>query len=210
MPDSIVRLAFAALALLPLLGGCGAPHVFEGLPADRFMAAIAAHCGKSYEGRIVANRPETSEPDAFTGQRLVMHVRDCQTPSRELGIPFHVGEDRSRTWRLTRTPTGVRLKHDHRHEDGSPDAVTMYGGETARSGTAQRQEFPVDADSVALFEREGLQASITNVWAMEITPTAFVYELARPQGPRNPQARLFRVEFDLARPVQTSTSDRAR
>jgi hypothetical protein len=23
---------------------------------------------------------------------------------------------------------GLQLKHDHRHEDGTPDEVTMYGG----------------------------------------------------------------------------------
>ena len=51
------------------------------------------------------------------GQRLVMHVRDCSAD--EVRIPFWVGEDHSRTWVVTRTETGLRLKHDHRHEDGS-------------------------------------------------------------------------------------------
>ena len=91
---------------------------------------------------------------------------------------------------------GLRLKHDHRHADGSPDPVTMYGGESRSAGTAVRQEFPVDAESVALFEREGLEASVTNTWAMEIEPgKRFLYELSRPGG------RLFQVEFDLANPV---------
>src|SRR5690606_1468255 len=117
-------------------------------------------------------------------------------PARELRVPFHVGDDRSRTWVLTRVGPGLRLKHDHRHEDGSDDAVTMYGGESVVAGTAQRQEFPVDAESVALFEREGLAASVTNTWAMEIEPgQRFVYELTRPGG------REFKVEFELARPV---------
>ena len=63
------------------------------------------------------------------------------------------------------------------------------------AGTAARQEFPVDAESRALFEREGSKASVTNTWAMAIEPgKTFVYELARP-------GRLFRVEFDLTRPV---------
>ena len=47
-----------------------------------------------------------------------------------------------------------------------------------------------------MFEREGLAASVTNTWAMELVPgKTFVYELSRPNG------RLFRVEFDLATPV---------
>lgn len=165
-------------------------------PADAFLAALAGHCGQAFEGRVVANRPASPEPDAFEGKRLVMHVRGCEAPTRELRVPFHVGEDRSRTWVLTRTGEGLRLKHDHRHEDGSDDAVTMYGGDTASAGSASRQEFPVDAESIAMFRREGLEASVSNTWAMEIEPgRRFVYELTRPDG------REFKVEFDLSRPV---------
>ena len=166
-------------------------------PADAFLAALAAHCGQPYAGRIVANQPASATPDPFEGKTLVMHVRGCDDPTREIRIPFHVGDDRSRTWVLTRTATGLRLKHDHRHQDGQPDAVTMYGGDTGDAGTAQRQAFPVDAESVAMFKREGLNASLNNTWAMELVPAkTFVYELSRPNG------RLFRVEFDLTTPVE--------
>ena len=49
---------------------------------------------------------------------------------------------------------------------------------------------------------DGLSRSITNVWAMEIEPSQrFIYELARPQDELNPEGRLFRVEFDLTKPV---------
>jgi hypothetical protein len=72
----------------------------------------------------------------------------------------------------------------------------MYGGDTRDAGTAQRQEFPVDAGSVAMFRAQGMQASVANTWAMEIVPGKnFVYELSRPGG------RLFRVEFDLTHSV---------
>ncbi len=162
-------------------------------PADEFLGRIARHCGQAFEGRVLVDEPP-APGDTFAGKRLVMHVRQCS--AGVLKIPFHVGEDRSRTWVLTRTPAGVRLKHDHRHEDGTSDATTMYGGDTASPGTASRQEFPVDTESIATFEREGLKASVTNVWAMEIEPgTRFLYELSRPGG------RLFRVEFDLSKPV---------
>jgi hypothetical protein len=165
-------------------------------PADAFLAALAGHCGKAYAGRIVANEPAVaagSPPDPFEGKTLVMHVREC-VPG-EIRVPFHVGEDRSRTWVITRTDDGLRLKHDHRHEDGSPDVLTLYGGDTTAPGTATRQEFPADAESKALFERQGLKASVANVWAIEIVPgQRYVYELARP-------GRLFRVEFDLTKPV---------
>jgi len=165
-------------------------------PADAFLASLAAHCGKAYAGRITANRPASATPDPFEGKALVMHVRGCDAPTQEILVPFHVGDDHSRTWVITRTADGLRLKHDHRHRDGSPDPVTMYGGDTADAGTAQRQAFPVDAESVAMFGREGLAASVTNTWAMELVPAkTFVYELSRPNG------RLFRVEFDLTAPV---------
>ena len=166
-------------------------------PADRFLSAIAAHCGKAYVGRIVANQPVPATPDAFDNKMLVMHVRGCDQPAHQIEIPFHVGEDRSRTWVLTRTAGGLRLKHDHRHADGKPDAVTMYGGDATDPGSPTRQAFPVDAESIAMFRREGLVASVENTWAMEIQPAMFAYELTRPNG------RRFRVEFDLSRPVAT-------
>nr|WP_298132406.1 hypothetical protein [uncultured Pseudoxanthomonas sp.] len=186
-----------ALAVL-LAAGCATStaDVLSPAPADAFLAALAQHCGKAYAGRITANRPASTAPDPFEGKTLVMHVRGCDAPTQEIRVPFHVGDDHSRTWVLTRTAAGLRLKHDHRHEDGSPDAVTMYGGDTAGAGTAQRQAFPVDAESVAMFQREGPAASVTNTWAMELVPAkTFVYELSRPNG------RLFRVEFDLTTPV---------
>lgn len=172
-----------------------APH-----PADAFVARLAQHCGESFAGRIVANTPPEGEAppanDPFEGVALVMHVRECNED--ELRVPFHVGDNHSRTWIITRTETGLRLKHDHRHEDGSEDAVTMYGGDTAMPGTEVRQEFPVDDYSIEMFEREGLNVSVTNTWAMEIEPgVRFLYELRRPTG------RLFQVEFDLTTPVET-------
>lgn len=192
------KLAVASFSAL-LLSACSAPlsrpSAESGADhADAFFARIAALCGQAYSGRIVANQPASPTPDPFDGKALVMHVRECGEST--IKIPFHVGDDRSRTWVLSRTETGLRLKHDHRHEDGSPDAVTMYGGDTAEAGTAERQAFPVDAESIAMFQREGLAASVTNTWALEVTPEQrYVYELSRPGG------RLFRVEFDLTRPV---------
>lgn len=195
-----------AIRLLPLTGALllaacngqrdNVAHDVSQAPADAFMAAVAAHCGEAFEGRIAVNEPKTDALDPFDGKRLVMHVRGCENSAQELRIPFHVGDDHSRTWVLTRTDNGLRLKHDHRHEDGSPDAVTMYGGDSKPPGTAQRQSFPVDADSVAMFRKANMAVSTTNTWAMEIEPDQrFVYELTRPDG------RRFQVVFDLSKPV---------
>lgn len=190
---STALLSLAALLVLsPAPAAPSGPAAGGEQAADAFVAALARHCGHAYAGRIVANEPAAAN-DPFEGKALVMHVRECGQGT--IRVPFHVGDDHSRTWVLTRTAGGLRLKHDHRHPDGKPDKLTMYGGDTATPGTASRQEFPADAETKALFEREGLAVSLTNVWAMEVDPGhRFVYELARP-------GRLFRVEFDLSSPV---------
>jgi hypothetical protein len=187
--------ALFGLALTACDGsGHGAHEARAILPADSFMARIAQHCGQAYAGRVTVNEPPAAD-DPFAGKDLVMHIRDCR--DNEVRVPFHVGDDRSRTWIITRTYDGIRLKHDHRHQDGSEDVVSMYGGETAADGTESRQEFPVDKQSVRLFEEQGLTASLNNVWALEIEPDErFAYELSRPGADR-----LFRVEFDLKSPV---------
>ncbi len=159
----------------------------------RFFANLASLCGKAFAGKIVANEPTPTTADPFEGKTLVFHVRRCEKDRLEL--PFHVGEDRSRTWVLTLKNGAISLKHDHRHKDGSPDQLTMYGGLTLKQGTAARQEFPADPETKDLFTRLNLPVSIPNVWAMEIeSGKRFVYELAR-------AGRLFRVEFDLTREV---------
>jgi hypothetical protein len=188
--------AVSLAAALSACGGADPVNTPATAAADQFMAAFEQHCGLSYEGSIAANTPANPN-DAFAGQTLVMHVRECL--DGELRIPFHVGDDHSRTWIITRTDTGLRLKHDHRHEDGSEDILTQYGGDTSTEGSVFRQEFPVDQFSIDLFLKEGSAASVTNVWAMEIEPgSQFVYELSRPGSDR-----MFRVAFDLTTPVAT-------
>lgn len=180
-------------ALLPALAALSACAAVEpaASPQDQFFRRLSALCGKAFEGRIAS--PPVEADSAIAGKRLVIHVRECR--SDEIRIPFHVGEDRSRTWVVTRTASGLRLKHDHRHEDGSEDKLTRYGGDTVAPGSAARQEFPADAESKALFQRENIPQSIANVWAMEVEPgRLFAYELRRTN-------RFFRVEFDLGRPV---------
>jgi hypothetical protein len=151
-------------------------------------AALQPLCGKAFEGRLV----EGTEPsDAAIGaERLVMHVLDCS--ATEIRIPFHVGANRSRTWVLTPAGEGLRLKHDHRHEDGAPDRVTQYGGDTRAGDDDRSADFFADAYTAAL-----LPAARTNIWTMAIEPgKTFTYALRREES-----GRRFRVEFDLTKPV---------
>jgi hypothetical protein len=181
--------AGAALALALALAGCASTPT-PASPHDTFFANLRALCGQSFAGRVVT----TDAADAsFASERLVMQVRACSDD--EVRVPFHVGENRSRTWVIRRTSDGLQLKHDHRHEDGSEDTLTQYGGDTVREGTAERQEFPADAFSRELFTQNNIPQSIDNVWAVEIHPgRTFAYELRRPN-------RHFRVEFDLTTPI---------
>lgn len=153
--------------------------------APPLWTALQSLCGRAFEGKMVEG---TAPSDAEIGaQRLVMHVRSCT--ANEIRIPFHAGENRSRTWVLTRTEAGLRLKHDHRHEDGSPDAVTQYGGDATDVST-RSVDFPADAHTASL-----IPAAATNIWTVAVDPRrTFTYALRR-------EGRRFRVEFDLTRPV---------
>lgn len=183
----MIRRAFIGAALAFGVSACATAPTTS--PQDQFFDNLRTLCGQSFEGRVVT----TDAADAnFASERLVMQVRECSDDA--IRVPFHVGENRSRTWVITRTDAGLRLKHDHRHEDGSEDVLTQYGGDSASAGSAERQEFPADEHSRALFTQNNIPQSVANVWAVEVHPgRTFAYELRRPN-------RHFRVEFDLTQP----------
>lgn len=171
----------AVLTTLALVGCAGEP-------GERFWDALLPLCDQAFEGRMV----EGTEPSdsAMAGQRLLMHVRECS--HSEIRIPFHVGEDRSRSWVITRENGGVRLKHDHRHEDGTEDRITQYGGDTREAHDGLSLDFFADS-----YTGELVPAAATNVWTVAIEPgRTFTYALRRETSPRR-----FRVDFDLSRPV---------
>lgn len=183
MKHFLIAAAAAVLFATP-----AAAHQY--LTHDLFFGQLKTLCGKSFEGRVVTTDPADKD---FAGKRLVMRVASCS--DEEVRIPFAVGEDRSRTWVITRQrPDVLRLKHDHRHEDGKEDVLSQYGGDAVVMGRPGRQEFPADSFSKALFLEKGNPASVDNVWALEISREVFVYELRRPN-------RHFRVEFDLTKPL---------
>lgn len=174
------------VGVLVLATALPAPAATVPARANPFWTALQALCGRAFAGRLV----EGTEPSdaAFGTQRLVMHVRTC-APA-EVRIPFHMGDDRSRTWVLTPTETGLRLKHDHRHQDGSADRVTQYGGDTRAIEAPLRLDFFADAHTAAL-----IPAATENVWTLALEPgRTFSYALRREK-----QGRRFRVEFDLTR-----------
>ena len=154
---------------------------------ELFWTELSALCGLAFEGEAV----EAPQDSDWWTATLVMHVRECTEDV--IRIPIHMDEDRSRTWVLTRTPTGLRLKHDHRLADGTPDASnTEYGGDTMERGAATRQEFPADAYSI-----DAVPARAQQFWYVEVEPgDRFVYGLERGGSELR-----YRVEFDVTNPV---------
>ncbi|GGH03096.1 hypothetical protein GCM10011416_22490 [Polaribacter pacificus] len=163
--------------------------IAQELPGSvQFWNTLKTHCGKSYEGVITAGG---KEGDGFVGEKLVMHVRSCEGTT--IKIPFFVGEDKSRTWVFTLTPEKlIRLKHDHRHQDGSEDKITQYGGLSPNTGAANIQYFPADQETANL-----ISYAAQNVWWVTLNKTSFTYNLRRIGSDR-----LFTVKFDLTKEVE--------
>ena len=183
-----MRVHRIVVPLLVIIASCQSTLSARSSPQDAFWARLQSLCGRAFRGRLV----EGNESDSmFRRAELLMHVRRCS--ASEIRIPFHADTNRSRTWVLTRTAAGLRLKHDHRHADGTEDRITQYGGDTRHEGSAARQEFFADAHTATL-----IPAARANVWTVEVVPgERFAYALRREGTDRR-----FRVEFDLAAPVE--------
>ncbi len=153
-----------------------------------FIENFKPFCQKSFEGKVLF--PE-GDKNPFKGQSLQITVAVCETTL--VRIPFIVGEDKSRTWVLTIDDNGLLLKHDHRHEDGTPDKITMYGGYANEKGNALQQFFPADEHTATL-----IPAAATNEWSLQWIDDQqkLHYMLSR-----NGELR-FMAEFDLSTPVK--------
>lgn len=153
-----------------------------------FFKSLKSLCGQSFIGDTVF--PEDPE-HPFANKALIMKVKHCE--KGEVRIPFQVGEDKSRTWVLSLTDRGLLLKHDHRHKDGTPDEITMYGGYSDKKGSSLVQSFPADTHTSTL-----IPEAKTNIWTLEIKPESmeFVYSLSRHGKPR------YKAEFSISPPLK--------
>ena len=143
---------------------------------DQFVAVLNGLCGHRFEGEMTY--PADPKHD-FAGKRLVAEFTTCS--NAVVRVPFQVGEDRSRTWVFTRTATGLQLQHDHRHADGTPDAVTLYGGMASTRGSSLVQSFAADAYTAKL-----IPGAATNVWTLSASADGktLTYHLERDAKPR--------------------------
>lgn len=147
-------------------------------PAEQaqFFSLLKQNCGAIFSGQSVF--PQDAN-DAFANQELVATIASCT--DQEIRVPFAVGSDQSRTWIIRWQGEQLELKHDHRHADGSPDDVTMYGGLALQEGHARAQAFQADAYTAQL-----IPAAATNVWTISISEEhhQLTYYLERDGRPR--------------------------
>ena len=159
--------------------------------ADAWFENLSSLCGQgAFSGALVS----TDDVDeGFREAELIVGPAVCSED--QIRLPLAVGDDRSRIWVISKLADGYQLKHDHRHKDGTEDALTQYGGTAYGVGRADWQQFPVDEETRALFTREQIDVSNLNTWGMQIQPGAmFAYQMWRPE-------RNFRIEFDLTEAV---------
>lgn len=170
------RMLTAKLALAVFCMGPAMAMAGESDAQDAFYQSLSDLCGVQFVGRAVY--PEDPGDD-WRDNDLVAHFESCD--ASQLRIPFIVGENRSRTWIITRVDGGLQLKHDHRHEDGTPDEVTMYGGTTSSPGTARAQSFPADQHTAEL-----IPEAATNEWFLSLSEDGqeLTYYLERHGKPR--------------------------
>ena len=138
MKKSILTGSAALFFCIPLVACDSSPAPApEPSPQDLFFERLSLLCGKAYAGTLVSDQ----EADAdMAGKPMIMHAASCDL--NEIQIPFHIAEgpdrwDRSRTWFITRTDDGLRLKHRHRHEDGSRTTYVLLEFEAPGSSRVQ-------------------------------------------------------------------------
>lgn len=152
-------------------------------------------CGNSYQGKVVST---DAVDEDWRAEVLTLGPVRCPSVNR-FEMPLAVGANTSRTWVITGTGDSLELRHQHVLEDGSPDPVTEYGGPIQGFpkvvGAIAKMDFPADKKTIQNFMDNGLEASVTNVWTLEISPRQTLsYELNR-------ENRHFRAEFDLKTPL---------
>jgi hypothetical protein len=179
---------FTALMISAFIISCNSPSQkvaeVEKTAQDIFFERFKDLEGKSFAGREVFIREGV---DSWAELDLVMHVREFTDSI--IYVPFRVGENTSRTWTLYLEPDGrLRLRHDHRHPDGTPEELSLYGGYSGDGSTALSQLFPADEFTCNMLAR-----ICDNEWNMMFDEelTTFSYIL------RKAGDMVIRIDFDL-------------
>ena len=185
------------LLALPLLPALAWTHVsaetdaLESLAPEQqvFWQKLGSMCGQAFAGKV--EDVTAFYHDALTGRELVAHGVECS--SERIHIALHVDDDRSRNWILTLVEGTIRLKHDHRHRDGSEEDISQYGGDAPVPGLARRQIFPADARTANI-----LPDRADNFWFMDfVDEDRFEYGVHWPL-----HGHSVRLSFDLSQSIE--------
>jgi hypothetical protein len=181
-----------------VLAACGTPDPEKGLISgpsgtltpeqETFWATLQSHCGKAYAGSV----DDVTEyyRAGLEGKTLVAHFRECSAD--RIHIALHENDDRSRNWILTKAGDTIRLKHDHRHEDGTEDKISQYGGDAPKPGLPTRQIFKADEHTATI-----LPLRADNFWFMHfVDANTFHYGVHWPT-----MGHSVRMAFDLSTPI---------
>jgi hypothetical protein len=154
---------------------------------SQFFNKLATFCGKSFEGRETYSKDGR---DSWAERKMVIFFTFCE--AGEIHIPFHIDDDQSRAWLFINDNGKLRFRHDHRHADGTPEDLTLYGGYSDGNGTAIRQSFPADEYTDNLLNDE-----LDRQWNIFLSDdlSTMTYELGYLGE------IVFRAEFDLSNPL---------
>jgi len=160
---------------------------FSSESQQTFVNNLASLCGKSYLGEQMYR---SHHGQSWADKKLVMHVTLCEDD--RVYIPFHLDEDHSRTWMFVAEDGKLRFKHQHLHEDGTPEEGSMYGGYADDRGTAFVQYFPADE-----YTGQVIEGGAGNVWIVTLADdlSSYSYRLDRDGEKR------LEIRFDLTKPL---------
>ena len=152
-----------------------------------FLDNLRSLCGKSFAGKESFIREGR---ESWADKQFIMHITVCDDD--KVHIPFHVGEDKSRTWMFIVEDGRLRFRHDHRHDDGTPEDTTLYGGYADGRGSDLIQRFPEDEYTINL-----LSDRISRQWSVVLSDdmSTLTYELYADDE------LVFAAEFDLTKPL---------
>lgn len=153
-----------------------------------FWENIQEHCGNAYRGRLADATPFYQ---TFDAERIVIHVRNCTDTLTHISL--HIDDNHSRNLMLTKVNGTLRLKHDHRNQDGTEEEITQYGGDASVPGLETRQIFEADEHTADI-----LPDRFDNFWFLDIMDEeTLAYGVHWPK-----HGNSIRMEFDISTPVE--------
>jgi len=164
------------------------PSAIKSEVHQAFIDNLAKLCGKSFAGEQLYR---SHHGDSWAHRSMIMHVTFCGND--RVHIPFHIDDDHSRTWMFVAEDGKLRFKHQHLHDDGTPEEGSMYGGYADDNGTAFVQYFPADE-----YTGQVIEGGSGNLWIVSIAEdfSYYSYRLDRDGEKR------FELLFDLTNPLE--------